>query len=95
MMYLNTDPPTPAGAPNPQELAELQATLLPPVLVMLVPETELERRCREINISHPHYQEETPVVLADERQRRFQLSGQLHVAGRPGPMVESAQAQFA
>ncbi|MDO7876021.1 hypothetical protein Q5H93_14855 [Hymenobacter sp. ASUV-10] len=87
MMYLNTSPPTPATEPNPQELAELQATLLPPALVMLVPEDQLERRCYEINITHPHYREETPVVLKEERQRRQRLSGSLQVVHRQEQMA--------
>lgn len=78
-MFINRTPPPPAAAPDPQELAELQATLLPPALVMLVPEAELARRCREIDIEHPHYREETPVVQEQEHARRARLSGGLRI----------------
>jgi len=81
-MRLNTDPPTPPRKPCLRDLSRLVATLLPPALVMLVPEPELERRCREINATHPHYQEETPLVLRWERQRRQRLSGGMQVVHR-------------
>ena len=47
---------------------------------MLVPLPELERRAHEIDATHPHYREETPLVVAWERRRRQHLSGQLHVS---------------
>lgn len=82
MLHLNTDPPTPARKPCLRDLSRLVATLLPPALVMLVPEPELERRCREIDLTHPQYREETPLVLRWERQRRQRLSGGRHVVYR-------------
>jgi hypothetical protein len=82
-MHLNTDPAPPARKPCWRDLANLTATLLPPALVQLVPLKQLRRRVREINATHPHYREETPLVLAWEEQRRQRLSGQLAVAGRP------------
>lgn len=78
-MHLNTDPPEPARLPCLRDLATLTATLLPPALVMLVPLPELERRCREINLTHPRYQEETPLVLRYEERRRGQLTGALQM----------------
>ncbi|MBO3270783.1 hypothetical protein [Hymenobacter defluvii] len=81
-MHLNTDPQAPAKRPCLRDLATLTATLLPPALVMLAPLPELERRCREIDTTHPQYREETPLVLAYEHRRRGQLSGQLRVAHR-------------
>jgi len=76
-MHLNTDPVLPLRKPNMLELAELLAPtgLLPENLVKLLPEAELERRCHEINLTHPHYQEETPLVLGWERRRRQALRG--------------------
>ncbi|MDO7875514.1 hypothetical protein Q5H93_12290 [Hymenobacter sp. ASUV-10] len=76
-MRLNTDPATPPKLPNILELHELISPtgLLPENLVKLLPEAELERRCHEINLTHPHYQEETPVVLRLERARRQHLRG--------------------
>ncbi|GAB2954599.1 hypothetical protein GCM10027048_20080 [Hymenobacter coalescens] len=73
-MHLNTDPQEPARRPCLRDLATLTATLLPPALVMLTPLAELERRCREINVTHPHYREETPLVLTYEQRRRGQFS---------------------
>ncbi|WP_201979291.1 hypothetical protein [Hymenobacter rubidus] len=82
-MHLNTDPAVPMRKPCIRDLATLTATLLPPALVQLAPLKQLRRRVREINATHPHYQEETPLVLAWEEQRRQRLRGELHVAGRP------------
>jgi hypothetical protein len=78
-MHLNTDPTEPARLPCLRDLAQLTATLLPPALVMLVPLPELERRCREINLTHPRYREETPLVFTYEVRRRGQLTGTLEV----------------
>ncbi len=78
-MHLNTDPAAPARKPCLRDLHQLTATLLPPALVMLVPLDELARRTQEINATHPQYQEETPLVLAWETQRRQRLSGRLTV----------------
>lgn len=79
-MYLNTDPAPAPRKPCLRDLATLTATLLPPALVMLVPLPELERRAHEIDATHPHYREETPLVVQWERRRRQRLSGQLHVS---------------
>ncbi|SHL86980.1 hypothetical protein [Hymenobacter psychrotolerans] len=92
-MYLNTDSTLePARRPCLRDLATLTATLLPPALVMLAPLAELERRCHEINATHPRYREETPLVLAYEHRRRDQFSGVLRLAGPPaGPVRMDAQ----
>lgn len=74
-MRVNTDPTSTPRLPNILELAQLKNTLLPDALVQLVPLDELERRAQEINITHPHFQEETPLVVKWERQRRQRLSG--------------------
>lgn len=79
-MHLNTDPDLPERKPCLRDLATLVATLLPPALVMLVPLPELERRAHEIDATHPHYREETPLVVQWERRRRQRLSGQLQVS---------------
>lgn len=78
-MHLNTDPVQPARKPCIRDFHQLTTTLLPPALVMLVPLDELARRTQEINATHPQYQEETPLVLAWETQRRQRLSGRLAV----------------
>ncbi|WBO86272.1 hypothetical protein [Hymenobacter yonginensis] len=91
-MHLNTDPTPPARRPCLRDLATLTATLLPPALVMLAPLPELERRCHEINATHPQYREETPLVVAYEHRRREQLSGALRLTGQPaGSVVLTAQ----
>jgi hypothetical protein len=81
-MHLNTAPPAPARKPNLLELAQLTSPtgLLPAALVPLLPLKQLKRRIREINATHPQYQEETPLVLAYEAKRRGRFSGQLHVS---------------
>ncbi len=79
-MHLNTTPPAPARKPCWRDYARLTTTLLPDALVQLVPLKQLKRRIREINATHPQYQEETPLVLAYETRRRRALSGQLHVS---------------
>ena len=79
-MHLNTEPVGPPRKPCIRDYADLKATLLPDNLVMLVPLDELERRAHEIDATHPHYREETPLVVAWERRRRQRLSGQLHVS---------------
>ena len=81
-MHLNTDPAAPPRKPCIRDLATLTTTLLPSAVVQLVPLKQLRRRVREINATHPHFQEETPLVLAYETSRRARLSGQLQVAGR-------------
>ncbi|MGI4865419.1 MAG: hypothetical protein ACRYFZ_15965 [Janthinobacterium lividum] len=80
-MHLNTAPCTPARLPNMVELDQLISPhgLLPKHIVPLLPLKQLKRRIREINATHPQYQEETPLVLAYETQRRRQLSGALQV----------------
>lgn len=80
-MHLNTDPVQPARKPCIRDFHQLTTTLLPPALVMLVPLTELERRAEEINATHPHFQEETPLVVQWERRRRERLSGRLVATG--------------
>ncbi|WBO85985.1 hypothetical protein [Hymenobacter yonginensis] len=42
---------------------------------------EFERRCHEINTTHPQYREETPLVVAYEYRIHDQLSGALRLAG--------------
>ena len=78
-MRVNYDPTPPARKPCLRDLHRLTTTLLPPALVMLTSLPELERRAQEINATHPQYQEETPLVVQWERQRRQRLSGQLEV----------------
>lgn len=84
-MRVNTDPmpahtsPLPPRKPCIRDLHQLTTTLLPANLVALVPLDELERRAEEINTTHPQYQEETPLVVAWEKQRRQRLSGSLAV----------------
>jgi hypothetical protein len=74
-MHVNTDPAPPPQKPNWRDYQELTTTLLPDSLVMLVPLPELERRAHEINVTHPHLREETPVRVALEVKRRRQLQG--------------------
>jgi hypothetical protein len=98
MMYLNTDPLAPAPAPRKpcaRDMSELLQHFLPEWLTKFLPMPELERRAQELANTHPRFVEELPLALQMEQHRRLVASGQLHVAGRPGPMVESAQAQFA
>jgi len=76
-MRVNHDPAAPARKPCLRDLHRLTTTLLPPALVALVPLEELARRTREIDATHPQYQEETPLVLAWETSRRQKLSGRL------------------
>lgn len=82
-MHINTDPVQPPRKPCIRDFHQLTTTLLPPALVMLAPLPELERRAQEIDATHPHFREETPVVVAIERQRRQRLTGLnvSHVAG--------------
>jgi hypothetical protein len=84
-MHLNTDPPAPPRLPNMLELAQLTSSegLLPATLVQLVPLPELRRRAGEIEVTHPQYREELPLVLSYEERRRERLSptvSRLHVA---------------
>jgi hypothetical protein len=81
-MHLNTAPAAPLGKPCWRDLARLTSPsgLLPATVVPLLPLKQLKRRIREINSTHPQYQEETPVVLAHEVRRRRALSGQLRVS---------------
>ena len=81
-MHLNTDPVAPPRKPCIRDLANLTSTLLPPAVVQLMPLKQLKRRVQEINVTHPHFQEETPLVLKYETNRRARLSGKLHLAGR-------------
>jgi len=81
-VHINTSPVGPARKPNILELAQLTSPtgLLPSTLVPLLPLEELKRRAHEINITHPHFQEETPLVVAYEQQRRQRLSGRLQAS---------------
>ena len=79
MLRVNTDPTPLARKPCLRDLHRLTTTLLPPALVALVPLEELARSTREIDATHPQYQEETPLVLAWETSRRQRLSGQLEI----------------
>jgi len=81
-MYLNTSSSAPLGKPCLRDLAQLTSPtgLLPATLVPLLPLKQLKRRIREINATHPQYQEETPLVLAYEAKRRGRLRGQLQVS---------------
>lgn len=81
-MQVNTTSAAPLGKPNLRELAQLTSPtgLLPATLVPLLPLKQLKRRIREINATHPQYQEETPLVLAYEAKRRGRLRGQLQVS---------------
>lgn len=80
-MHLNTNPATPLGKPCLRDLARLTSAtgLLPAAVVPLLPLKQLKRRIREINATHPQYQEETPLVLAYEKSRRRKLGGALQV----------------
>jgi hypothetical protein len=81
-MRLNTSPSTPLGKPCMRDMANLIAPtgLLPANVVPLMPLKHLKRRIREINAKHPHFQEETPLVLAYEtRRRKESLGGQAEV----------------
>ena len=81
-MHLNTDPAAPAARkPCLRDLATLVHEHLPPAIVQLTPLKQLKRRLREIDATHPHFQEETPLVLAYEQRRRALLSAPLQVAG--------------
>jgi hypothetical protein len=81
-MYLNTSPSLPLGKPCLRDMATLVSPtgLLPANVVPLLPLKHLKRRIREINVTHPQYQEETPLVLRYELQRRRRLSGKLQVS---------------
>jgi hypothetical protein len=80
-MHLNTTPAPPPGKPCLRDLARLTSDtgLLPALIVPLMPLKQLKRRIREINATHPQYQEETPLVLAYEVRRRQRQGGQLQV----------------
>jgi hypothetical protein len=81
-MHLNTTPPPTPSIPCMRDYSRLISPngLLPEAVVPLLPMKQLKRRIREINATHPQYQEETPLVLKLERARRKRLSGQLQVA---------------
>ncbi|TGE26914.1 hypothetical protein [Hymenobacter metallicola] len=78
-MRLNTDAPAGPRKPCLRDMATLVNEHLPPAVVQLTPLKQLKRRLREIDATHPQYQEETPLVLAYEQRRRAQLGGQLQV----------------
>lgn len=81
-MHLNTTPPAPARKPCLRDMAQLTSPtgLLPAAVVPLLSPKQLKRRIREINLTHPQYQEETPLVWAYETQRRQRLRGKLQVS---------------
>lgn len=82
-MHVNTEPDDPPRLPCIRDYAELVNVHLPPATVIkALPYTELERRCDEIVVEHPHLREEVPVVLASETTRRQRLQ---HL--RTGSMV--------
>ena len=81
-MHLDTTPNCPPRKPCLRDLHRLTTTLLPAAMVMLTPLPELERRCFEIDATHPQYREETPLVLAWEAQRRERLRGELVISVR-------------
>jgi hypothetical protein len=73
-MHLNTDPDEPPGKPCIRDFAELVNVHLPPAnVIKALPLTDLERRCDEIVVEHPHLREEVPLVLAGETRRRKNL----------------------
>lgn len=80
-MHLNTTPPESPRKPCMRDYSQLIAPtgLLPEALVQVVPLKQLKRRIREINYTHPQYQEETPVLLAIETERRQRLAGGMRV----------------
>lgn len=71
-MHLNTSTSPPLGKPCIRDMANLTSStgLLPANVVPLMPLKHLKRRILEINATHPHFQEETPLVLAYEMKRR-------------------------
>jgi hypothetical protein len=81
-MHLNTSPAGPPRKPCLRDMAQLTSPtgLLPAAVVPLMSPKQLKRRIREINATHPQYQEETPLVLAHETRRRQALRGQLRVS---------------
>jgi hypothetical protein len=81
-MHLNKAPQEAPRKPCIRDLHQLTTTLLPADLVKLIPLKQLKRRVQEINATHPHFQEETPLVLTWETQRRKRLRGLLTVTAR-------------
>jgi hypothetical protein len=84
-MHLNTDPAAPAPRlrkPCLRDLATLLRDHLPPLLLKLVPMSELERRAQELRRTNPEFEEELPLVLSGEARRRAIAAGELAVSGR-------------
>jgi len=81
-MHRNTTSDEPQRLPNLVELAQLTSPtgLLPATLVPLLPLKELKRRAHEIEVTHPQYREELPLVLAYETTRRRRLAPGLRVS---------------
>jgi hypothetical protein len=88
-MHLNTTPATPLGKPCLRDMATLTSPtgLLPAAVVPLMSPKQLTRRIREINVTHPQYQEETPLVWAYELKRRQRLRGKLQVTANQAHQV--------
>ena len=79
-VHLNTDPIEAPRKPCWRDMHNLTTTLLIPALVQLVPLKELKRRIQEINATHPHFREETPLVYSHEVRRRQRLSGRMEIS---------------
>jgi hypothetical protein len=81
-MHRNTTPDEPQRLPNILELKELISPkgLLPEQLVPLMSLKQLKRRAHEIEVTHPQYREELPLVLAYETTRRRRLAPGLRVS---------------
>jgi hypothetical protein len=81
-MHRNDTPASPLGKPCLRDLAQLTSPtgLLPAALVPLMSPKQLKRRAHEIEVTHPQYREELPVLLAYEAKRRRQLSGVMQVS---------------
>jgi hypothetical protein len=88
-MHLNTSPAGPPRKPCLRDMAQLTSPtgLLPAAVVPLMSPKQLKRRIREINVTHPQYQEETPLVWAYERKRRQRLRGKLQVTANQAHQV--------
>lgn len=80
-MHLNTTPAPALGKPCLRDMAQLTSPtgLLPATLVPLLPFKQLKRRAQEIEVTHPQYREELPVLLAYEAKRRGRF-GKLQVS---------------
>lgn len=88
-MQVNNSQATKLGKPCWRDMAQLTKSdgLLPANVVPLLSLKQLKRSIREINLTHPRYQEETPLVLAHEVKRRERLSGKLKVSVTPSQVA--------